>query len=166
MELLVLAAIVLLGFAGVVVYILYRMWRRGGAWKLASASLGTYIAYSVITAIWPPNSFYIDEFNYRSGLALPDAADVLDKDSSYPDFHGDYFSKAVIRLDQRDFVKLKSKIAHAHDGSCFVSVMAKKHLAANIHPVGCWSISKNIDDRFEFVLFSDERTIYFEFSQT
>ena len=166
MGFLFLVGIILIAFIGGIFMILYRLWRRGGIRRYVSVGIGIFLIYSAITAVWPPDSFYIDEFEYRSGLTLPSSASVIDKDSSYPDFHGDYFSKAVIQLDAKDFDTLKAKLAVDNSKKCFTSDMAKRNLAANIVPIGCLEISKEIDDQFNWVLFSDRKTIYFEFWQT
>jgi hypothetical protein len=68
-------------------------------------------AYLIYTAIFPPTSFYADEFEQSTGLELPNSADFLAKDASYPDLHGDYWSAAVVELSTEDFNQLKKQLS-------------------------------------------------------
>lgn len=67
--------------------------------------------YLVYTAVFPPTSFYEDEFELNTGLELPNSAKFLAKDASYPDLHGDYWSAAVVELSIEDFSHLKSQLS-------------------------------------------------------
>ena len=68
---------------------------------LATITIGTiYFSY---TAFYPTNSFYEDEFEDNTGLDFPNSGDILTKDASYPDLHGDYSATALFKIDQNDF---------------------------------------------------------------
>ncbi len=73
------------------------------------ASSQTYFAF------FPTNSFYKDEFKFNTSLDLPSSADIVDKDSEYPDLHGDYWASAIIKLDETDYTKLKAEISKLND---------------------------------------------------
>ena len=60
---------------------------------------------------FPTDSFYKEEFNLNTGLDLPSSADIIDKSSDIPDFHGDYEASAIIQLDKDDYNKLKTKLS-------------------------------------------------------
>ncbi|MBY5951664.1 hypothetical protein KUV23_11800 [Algoriphagus marincola] len=68
-------------------------------------------AYLIYTAIFPPTSFYEEEFEQQTGLKLPNSAQFLTKDASYPDLHGDYWSAAVVRLSTEDYNRLKKQLS-------------------------------------------------------
>jgi len=70
---------------------------------IIAASLAFQQSY---TAVYPNDSFYYDEFEYVTNRKIPESAKIKFKDSSYPDFHGDYFSKSIIELSQPDYNKL------------------------------------------------------------
>ena len=72
--------------------------------------LGTF--YLIYTAILPPTSFYEDEFEQNTGFELPNSAEFLAKDASYPDLHGDYWSAAVVQLSPEDFNQLKEQLSN------------------------------------------------------
>ncbi|MBX7204031.1 MAG: hypothetical protein K1X81_01275 [Bacteroidia bacterium] len=62
--------------------------------------------------VFPRDSFYIEEFKYNTGLELPDSAEIITKDASYPDFFGDFWAAAIIELSTEDYEKLKNNISH------------------------------------------------------
>ena len=49
--------------------------------------------YQSYTAVYPNDSFYFKEFEYVTNQKIPNSAKIVSKKSSYPDFHGDYFSR-------------------------------------------------------------------------
>lgn len=79
-------------FVGIILFIIVPIWT----------------AYEIYFAIYPPESFYIFEFEYHTGLVLPNSVEFIAKDASYPDIHGDYWSAAVVRLSTEDFNQLKN----------------------------------------------------------
>ncbi len=66
--------------------------------------------FSTWTAFFPMNGFYRDEFEYNTGLKFPDSGKIIDKDSEYPDFHGDYWAAAIFEVNEVDFNKLKADL--------------------------------------------------------
>lgn len=62
--------------------------------------------YTAYTAVYPTDSFYYDEFEYVTNRKIPKSAKIRFKDSSYPDIHGDYFSKSIFELSPQDYNKL------------------------------------------------------------
>jgi len=87
-------------------YLAYRWltkkgYKRVGLAILATITIGTiYFSY---TAFYPTGSFYEDEFEDNTGLDFPNSGDILTKDASYPDQHGDYSATALFKIDQNDF---------------------------------------------------------------
>ncbi|QIG88616.1 hypothetical protein G6R40_02575 [Chryseobacterium sp. POL2] len=66
--------------------------------------------YQSYTAVYPNDSFYYKEFEYVTNQKIPNSAKIINKKSSYPDFHGDYFSKSEIKLSEQDFNMLLEKL--------------------------------------------------------
>ncbi|MFY0608621.1 MAG: hypothetical protein JXR10_18025 [Cyclobacteriaceae bacterium] len=66
--------------------------------------------YLVYIAIFPPTSFYEDEFEQNTGLELPNSAKFLAKNASYPDLHGDYWSAAIVELSNEDYDQLRTQL--------------------------------------------------------
>ncbi len=97
-------------------YFLYR-WLTKSRFKKYALIFPVVIVGSLIffiyTAFYPTDSFYEDEFEYNTGIKLPPSADILDKDASYPDQHGDYWSAAIIQLNESDYSKLKTELSKA-----------------------------------------------------
>jgi hypothetical protein len=69
----------------------------------------SFISWCAYTAIYPPDSFYEDEFLGVSGLTFPPSGDVVFADATYPDLHGDYCSACLIDVDSTDYSLLQEK---------------------------------------------------------
>lgn len=126
--LLFLAVSLLTGLIGGIIYWCYlpfkkRLLKSGKLTLIRSRQINnTYIFILFIIAssqtyfaFFPRNSFYIDEFKFNTGLDLPTSADIIDKDSEYPDLHGDYWASAIIELDESDYSKLRADISKLND---------------------------------------------------
>jgi len=68
------------------------------------------ISYSGYTAVYPPDSVYLDELAQVSLRPPAASARVVDKNAAYPDFHGDYCSYSRIELSPADFQTLLSQV--------------------------------------------------------
>jgi hypothetical protein len=166
MELLLITGLFVLAMAAIVGGALYWIWKKGRIGKIGSVAIAVWIGFHVVTAIWPLDSFYLEEYSYRSGLSPLQAAIVLDKFATYPDFHGDYYSEALIQLEKNEYQRLKSEAPLVLSEECYVPKMASSKLGGEIVPIGCWSYEEENDKYFYLVVFSDEKSIYFQFSQT
>jgi hypothetical protein len=124
-------------------------------------------------AFYPPDSFYKDEFKYNSGIDLPSSAKIIDKNSDYPDFHGDYWASAIIKLDERDYYKLKSDISKLNDFQ--IDTTSQKIGITNEYAILTRDVKESdIDivflntkkEWFKVAFLKDKRTIIFERSST
>lgn len=113
------------GLSGGVIYLCYlpfkkRLLKSGKLTSIRSRQINkAYVFVLFIIAVsqtyivfFPTNSFYTEEFNLNTGLELPSSADIIEKSSDIPDFHGDYEASAMIRLDKEDFIKLKTQLSN------------------------------------------------------
>ncbi|MCG2617692.1 hypothetical protein LZZ85_25550 [Terrimonas sp. NA20] len=115
----------LLGLAGGIVYLIYLPFRnyliRKG--KLtAEMNRKVNIAYIFVIlvlsgyftfdAFFPGKSFFKNEFNTVTLRELPESAIFIEKNASYPDFHGDYCSSSQIMLSQIDYTNLLNEITN------------------------------------------------------
>ncbi len=66
--------------------------------------------YSSYTAFYPTDGFYEDEFEHNTNLEFPKSGDIVAKDASYPDLHGDYSAAALFKVDKNDFYRILSAI--------------------------------------------------------
>ena len=66
--------------------------------------------YHTYTAFYPTDSFYYDEFKRVTLREIPKSARIIEKEASYPDFHGDYSSECKIKLSKEDYLKLFNAI--------------------------------------------------------
>lgn len=113
----------------------------------------SFAFYESYTAVFPNDSFYYDEFEYVTNRKIPESAEIKFKDSSYPDFHGDYFSKSIIELSSKDYDKLlkklqddKTLIESTENNDGILKVFERK--------------IPNEDDRYLFIRFlKDRKTI-------
>lgn len=92
--------------------IIRRKWRKKLKYALIFplTSLQVSIFYSVFIALYPPDSFYIEEYKTVIGTPAPPSANVVKKSASYPDFHGSYNSVSLIKLSDLDFTFLRNEI--------------------------------------------------------
>ncbi|MGY4539224.1 hypothetical protein ACVW0P_003658 [Mucilaginibacter sp. UYNi724] len=92
-----------------IMYFLYKwLAKKGYRWiglLIIAISIST-LAYGMYTAIYPTDSFYFEDFKKVTSLEIPKSAEVIDKTASYPDFHGDYISCALIKLSKQDYKSL------------------------------------------------------------
>ena len=94
-------------------YLVFSWLTKKGYKKIGIIILGTvtiWTVYSSYTAFYPTDSFYEDEFEYNTGLDFPTSGDILTKDASYPDLHGDYSATALFKTDKNDFNKILATI--------------------------------------------------------
>jgi hypothetical protein len=66
--------------------------------------------YSSYTTFYPTDSFYEDEFEYNTTLNVPKSIDIIAKDASYPDTHGDYSAIAIFRTNEQEFNEILNAI--------------------------------------------------------
>jgi energy-coupling factor transporter transmembrane protein EcfT len=71
-----------------------------------------WTAYGVYTAIYPTDNFYLSEFKEVTLREAPKSATVINKDASYPDFHGDYCSASLLTVSNDDYSSLLSELTN------------------------------------------------------
>jgi hypothetical protein len=112
--LLVLMFIVIIGVPIVISYFIYRWLRKTEFKKYAIIFpiiiLGT-LTFFIYTAFYPTDSFYREDFESNTNLKLPETAKILAKDASYPDQFGDYWSSAIIQLDEDEYLNLQLELS-------------------------------------------------------
>ncbi|MDY3363898.1 hypothetical protein PG623_07785 [Riemerella anatipestifer] len=113
--------IIIFGFFGIVLFFITKYIRnkfnldnkffKDRNLKLTVLSIVILLSvYESYTAVYPTDDFYYSEFEYVTLEKVPKSAKIIFKNSSYPDFHGDYSSKSTIELSQNDFNNLIHKI--------------------------------------------------------
>ncbi|MFT7562008.1 MAG: hypothetical protein ACI93R_003942 [Flavobacteriales bacterium] len=145
--------------------LLFLILRKVKYGQYISSALALGSAFLVITAIWPMNSFYVDEFENNSGIAIK-VKNVLYKDSSYPDMHGDYFSLAVFKVKSVDLLKLKSDLVESELDVCKTPRLVVEFLNGSDEQARCWSINRNVDEWFDFYYYKNTGILYYRFNQT
>ncbi len=73
-------------------------------------SFSIFLIYSIYTAFYPTDSFYLSEFKDVTLREAPRSAMIIKKDASYPDFHGDYCSASLIALSNEDYSSLLTEL--------------------------------------------------------
>lgn len=94
-------------------YLFYRWLAKKGYKKIAVIVLcGVFgfFAYNIYFAIYPGESFYVDEFKNAASWNLPKTTHFLKKEASYPDFHGKYGTAFLIEVSKEDFNNLESEL--------------------------------------------------------
>ena len=114
--LLILMFIIIIGVPIVISYFIYRWLRktefRKYAFIIPMFILGT-LAYFIYTAFYPTDSFYKEDFESNTNIKLPETAKILEKDASYPDQFGDYWSSAIIQLNEDEYLMLQSELSQS-----------------------------------------------------
>lgn len=94
-------------------YLVFR-WLRLRGYKIIGivimVAVTIWSVYSSYTAFYPTDGFYEDEFEIYTGLDFPASGNILTKDASYPDLHGDYSATAIFKTDKNDFNKILTAI--------------------------------------------------------
>jgi hypothetical protein len=108
---------------GGLIYLLYipikrKLLRNGKLTKYRSKQINiSYIlilvlisTYQTFDAFFPSQSFYEGEFKTVTLRDIPRSAEFIKKNSSYPDFHGEYCSSSQIKLSKEDYKKLAAEL--------------------------------------------------------
>jgi hypothetical protein len=159
-----LGLIVLIISLAIFIGILILVWKKAPFGKYVSALLLVGSVFVVVTAIWPMNSFYLDELQDNAGLRLSGGYEVLAKSSSYPDMHGDYYSEAIFRVAELDISSLSSDVLPIE--RCTVPRIAEPYLTSYKGAIKCWGASRNTDEWFRLTYFPDSGILYYRFDQT
>ena len=122
------------------------------------------ISFFIVTALWPMNSFYVSEFETNSNVSLGKTFKVLVKKSSYPDFHGDYYSKAVFKIKNLDLSELAEDLEEIDE--CNIPNLVKPYLDRDNSSPKCWEVNRDFDERFNVTYFEKANLLYYEFNQT
>lgn len=105
------AVITLLLFCALLVIVFsYWLWRKGRIARFAIIGFMIYISTSTYFAFYPSDSFYKSEFERITNIKFPDSGAFIERQSSYPDIHGDYSSCALFTVSPKDYEYIKSKI--------------------------------------------------------
>lgn len=167
----IIVPVVLIAF--VILALLFRwLWKKGPYSRCAAIGLFGYLAYSVLTAIFPLRSFYEEEFAYRTGLAMPPSAKILFKYATYPDYHGDYSCEVLFEVSKEDFAWLE-RVAKSDPfrGECSGAGMFQREAEARygrpMRPIIHASIRQRDSGQVgSWMLLDDRKTVYFWFVQT
>ena len=66
--------------------------------------------FFIYPAIYPNDKFYKKEFEDNTSILFPNSGVIIKKDATYPDIHGDYTARAIIRLSKPDYKDIYSKL--------------------------------------------------------
>jgi amino acid transporter len=69
-----------------------------------------YFVYSIYSAIYPPDSFYKQDFKEVTGIDFPERGEIIYKTASFPDHFGDYGSVSVIKVDKEFYSNLDKQL--------------------------------------------------------
>lgn len=110
-----LIGLIILAIPYFILYLLYK-WLAKKGYRVVGITLiiafTVYLGYSTYTAIYPTDSFYLSEFKEVTLREAPKSALVINKDASYPDFHGDYCSASLITVSNNDYSSLLNELTN------------------------------------------------------
>jgi hypothetical protein len=95
------------------IYLIFRFLNKIGQTKIGLwvfALIFFCLTFLIYTALNPTDGFYKDEFENYTGLNFPNSGEILVKNATYPDQHGDYSAHAVFKVDNEDFLKIAEQI--------------------------------------------------------
>lgn len=107
--------LILLAAPYVGLYFLHKWLTKKGYRKIGLTliiAFTVYLGYSTYTAIYPTDSFYLSEFKDVTLRDAPKSATIINKDASYPDFHGDYCSASLITVSNEDYSTLLNELTN------------------------------------------------------
>lgn len=115
--------LIIFSVLGAIVYLIYLplkiyLKENGKLTILTSKKVNiAYIFIILLAAIFytydgacPRESFYEEEFKYVTLRKIPESAEFISKEASYPDFHGDYCSSALVQFSEKDYQKLLNEL--------------------------------------------------------
>lgn len=91
-------------------YVGYWLWRKGAPGRAILLVAIAAFCWQVYEGIYPPDSFYKEEFARLTGVPFPASGEIRFSDASYPDFFGDYTSCALFTVSDADYATLKQGI--------------------------------------------------------
>jgi len=68
------------------------------------------LIHSIYSAIYPPDSFYRQDFKEVTGVNLPESAEIIYKTASFPDHFGDYTSVSIIKVEKLFYSSLDREL--------------------------------------------------------
>ncbi|PTX91543.1 hypothetical protein DB354_16830 [Opitutus sp. ER46] len=92
------------------------LWLKSPYGRMACVVGIAVVGYQAWNAVFPPSSFYRDEFALRTGIAAPPSARFVFKHASFPDLHGDYAAECLFRVSKADYAWLARAAAIPADG--------------------------------------------------
>jgi hypothetical protein len=161
-----------LGALALAVYIALWAWRKGRIPRAVMLGIFAFAGYHVYTAVYPPDSFYREEFEERTGIGMPVSAKIIYKNATYPDFHGDYASALLFEVSAEDFARLEAlaRATPLRDGDAVGGSFwrkAESRYGKTLDPIASGALKKGaIDEHGAWALLSDRKTVYFWFVQT
>ena len=116
--------LIIVGIVGGLIYLLYlpiksKLIKNGKLTKGRSRQINIafvsilvlFSAYMTFDAFFPSKSFYEQEFKSVTLREIPKSAKFLEKNSSFPDFQGEYCSSSQIKLSKAEYKKLFSELS-------------------------------------------------------
>lgn len=146
-------------------YLIYKLIKkkvRNKWWRLIALTPILFVGYYIYIALNPLDSFYKEEFETVTGMSFPDNGKILYKTATYPDFGGDYTSKAIIKLDEVSINNIKNQLTRNQFEEIIFSP-AEKYNAINKFK-GKKMIAKYSKD--DYVLTQHSTVTFFEDGET
>lgn len=106
---LIVIVIICLLILGSITVSIWWLWGKGIMGRSILAVLIITLAGFIYVDIYPAESFYKAEFERVVGIPFPTEGQIVFKDTSYPDFFGDYTSCALIDVPAGEYKKLLAR---------------------------------------------------------
>lgn len=104
---------VIFGLPIFLIYLLYRFLRKrfGKLAILMPLLIFGIIVYGIYAVIFPDDDYFRGEFQFITGISLPENAIIRNKATSLPiDPHGDYCSSALIEVDENTYNQILEQV--------------------------------------------------------
>lgn len=104
---------VIFGLPILIIYLLYRFLRKrfGKLAILLPLFIFGLIVYGIYSVIFPDDDYFRGEFQFITGISLPENAIIQKKATSLPiDLHGDYCSSALIEVDEDTYSQILEQV--------------------------------------------------------
>ncbi len=169
MEMLMILFLIVIFIAVVALFLGYLIWRLGVIGKISIILLGGAFIFLVYVAVFPFDDFYKEEFVNVTVTPFPASGKIVKKYATYPDFHGDYMSCALIQVSESDYQHLKTILQQrdAKPASGFPEV-CEDNESWNVM-ISDYQLSVNQvqegDESKEWGILKDNRMVYIGYSQ-
>jgi hypothetical protein len=121
-ELVAIFLVAVLVLFGLPTLITYKLWSKGKYANYLLCAVWLAYLYLWLRAFYPDDEFYVAHLESISKINFDSQIEVIEKHSTYPDFHGDYSACAVFKVSEADASKLSRESGAGNIGGTYTGI--------------------------------------------